>query len=110
MYRLIVITDDEVADGFRLSGVDVVAVASSDEARVVVTELMDDSEVGIIGLDTRFELGIDARLQRKIDSVYRPVVVMLPLGDDLNADVGASERLARMIRRAVGFDVTLKRG
>lgn len=110
MYRLVVVTDNETADGFRLSGTDVLVVESVDDARQVVGELMDDSEVGIIALDARFEAGIDARLQRRIDSVYRPVVVMLPLGERLDAEVGANERLARMIRRAVGFDVTLKRG
>lgn len=110
MYKLTVVTDPEVADGFRLSGVDVRVAFSPEEARQIVSELMDDPEIGIIGLDVRLESGIDLRLQRKIDSVYRPVVVTLPLGDRLDTDAGASDRLARMIRRAVGFDVTLKRG
>lgn len=110
MYKLTVVTDPEVADGFRLSGVDVRVAFSPEEARQIVSELMDDPEIGIIGLDVRLESGIDLRLQRKIDSVYRPVVVTLPLGDRLDTDSGASDRLARMIRRAVGFDVTLKRG
>ena len=81
MYKLTVVTDPEVADGFRLSGVDVRVAFSPEEARQIVSELMDDPEIGIIGLDVRLESGIDLRLQRKIDSVYRPVVVTLPLGD-----------------------------
>lgn len=110
MYRVIVVTDTEIADGFRLAGVDVREVDSIETARTALTQLMDDEETGIIGLDIRFEEAIDARLQRRIDSVYRPMVVSLPLRDRLDRDSGATDRLARMIRRAVGFDVTLKRG
>ena len=53
---------------------------------------------------------IDERLQQKIDSIYRPIVISLPIREKL--EVGEDHRayLARLIRRAIGFDITLRRG
>lgn len=110
MYRVVVITDHQMADGFRLGGVDVTEANNVDDARDAVAGLLDDERSGIIALDARFEDAIDAGLERRIDAVYRPMVVILPLRDRLDRDAGATDRLTRLIRRAVGFDVSLKRG
>lgn len=110
MYKLVCITDDQTADGFRLAGIDVEVAADIAAARRHVVELLDAEDVGIIAIDQRLSECIDERLERRIDSLYRPVVLMLPLGDTADAALLSENRLRRLIRRAVGFDVTLKRG
>lgn len=109
MYKFIAITDEKVADGFRLGGVEVLSVNSVEDTRADLNRLFDDDSVGIIALDERYKDAIDERLQRRIDSVYRPVVVMLPLQERLDVTAYMSDRLQSMIRRAVGFDITLKK-
>ena len=54
--------------------------------------------------------GVDERVQNKIDSIYRPIVVSLPIREKL--EIGEDHRayLSRLIRRAIGFDITLRRG
>lgn len=110
MYRLIVLTDSDTADGFRLSGVDVEVAESSEEARLRLNALLDDEASGIIAVNEKMMAGIDERTQRKIDSIYRPIVISLPIKERL--EVGEDHRayLARLIRRAIGFDITLRRG
>lgn len=110
MYKLIVLTDSDTADGFRLAGVDVALVDSPDEIRHTLNELLDDEDSGIIAVNERMMAGIDERTQKKIDSIYRPIVVSLPIREKL--EVGEDHRayLSRLIRRAIGFDITLRRG
>jgi V/A-type H+-transporting ATPase subunit F len=110
LYKLIVLTDPETADGFRLAGVDVYAVGSNEEARSVLSGLVDDDTSGIIAVNEKMMAGIDERLQRKIDSIYRPIVISLPIREHL--EIGEDHRayLSRLIRRAIGFDITLRRG
>jgi len=110
LYKLTVLTDTSTADGFRLSGVDTVVVDSAEMTRVHLNSLIDDEDSGIIAVNERLMAGIDERTQRRIDSIYRPIVISLPIKEKL--EVGDDHRayLARLIRRAIGFDITLRRG
>lgn len=105
-----VLTDSDTADGFRLSGVSVAVADTMEMARLRLSSLLDDETSGIIAVNEKLMAGIDERTQRKIDSVYRPIVISLPIKEKL--EVGEDHRayLARLIRRAIGFDITLRRG
>ncbi len=110
MYRLVVLTDPENADGFRLAGVDVQVADSPEHARHKLNALLDDDASGIIAMNERMVAAIDERTQHKIDSIYRPIVVSLPVRDTLQTDEDHRAYLSRLIRRAIGFDITLRRG
>jgi V/A-type H+-transporting ATPase subunit F len=110
LYKVIVVTDPDTADGFRLAGVDVEVVESPEQTRRVLADLIDEDSSGILAVNERMMAAIDERLQKKIDSIYRPIVVSLPIREKL--EVGEDHRayLSRLIRRAIGFDITLRRG
>jgi len=110
LYRLIVLTDPETADGFRLAGVDVAVAESPDLARKTLSALIDEDDSGIIAVNERLMSAVDDRLQRKIDSIYRPIVVSLPIREKLEMGEDHRAYLSRLIRRAIGFDITLRRG
>ena len=110
MYRLLILTDAETADGFRLAGVDVSVVDSAESARKTLSALIDEDDSGIIAVNERFMGAIDERLQKKIDSIYRPIVVSLPIREKLEMGEDHRAYLSRLIRRAIGFDITLRRG
>ncbi|MCE5203056.1 MAG: V-type ATP synthase subunit F [Coriobacteriales bacterium] len=110
MYKLIVLTDPDTGDGFRLAGADVVTAESPDEARRRLNELIDDDSSGIIAVNEAFMSEIDERTQQKINSTYRPIVISLPIHEKLQAEEDHRAYLSRLIRRAIGFDITLRRG
>ncbi len=110
MYKLIVLTDPDNADGFRLAGVDVEVASNQDEARRRLNALVDDDNSGIIAVNESMMAVIDDRLQKKIDSIYRPIVISLPLREMLHGEEDHRAYLSRLIRRAIGFDITLRRG
>jgi V/A-type H+-transporting ATPase subunit F len=110
LYKLVVLTDSDTADGFRLAGVDVEIIDSPEMTRTRLASLLDDDATGIIAVNERLMTAVDERIQRKIDSIYRPIVVSLPIREKL--EIGEDHRayLSRLIRRAIGFDITLRRG
>jgi V/A-type H+/Na+-transporting ATPase subunit F len=110
LYNLVVLTDPETADGFRLAGVDVEVATSPEEARRKLGDLVDDDSSGIIAVNESMMTVIDERLQKKIDSIYRPIVVSLPIKEMLHEEEDHRAYLSRLIRRAIGFDITLRRG
>jgi vacuolar-type H+-ATPase subunit F/Vma7 len=79
MYKVIVITDPETADGFRFAGVNVVSVDTPDSAREQVKLLLDSPDAGILAIKESIEMAGERRAY-----------------------------LARLIHRAVGFDITLR--
>ena len=110
MYKLVVLTDPDTADGFRLAGVEVKVVDSEEEARKTLNSLIDDDTSGIIAVNEKLMAGIDERTQNKIDSIYRPIVISLPIKEKLEMGEDHRAYLSRLIRRAIGFDITLRRG
>ena len=110
MYKVVVLTDPDTADGFRLAGVDVQVVESNEMARKQLNSLLDDDTSGIIAVNEKMMAGIDERTQKKIDSIYRPIVISLPIKEQLEMGEDHRAYLSRLIRRAIGFDITLRRG
>ena len=59
MYKLIVLTDPDTADGFRLAGVDVTTAETPDDARKALASLIDEDDSGIIAVNERLMSAID---------------------------------------------------
>lgn len=110
MYKLIVLTDRESSYGFRLAGVDVVEAENQEEANRLLSALINDDRSGIIAVSEDFMGGIDERLRRKIDRLYRPIVIPIPAEKRIQEESDRPEYLRRLIRRAIGFDVKLGQG
>ena len=84
MYKLVVLTDADTADGFRLAGVRRRGASTPQRRRErglcrCSTTTPPASSRSTNGCMT----GIDERIQKKIDSIYRPIVVSLPIREKL---------------------------
>lgn len=108
MFKLIIVTDPDNAPGFRLSGVDVVEIEDAADAKKRIVELINDDSSGIIAVNEEFMAAIDNRTREKIDKIYRPVVISFPAKKRLAEGEPRRDYLARLIRRAVGFDIKLR--
>ncbi len=90
--------------------VDVEVADSEEVARKRLNALLDEEDSGIIAVNERIMALIDERTQKKIDSIYRPIVISLPIKEKLEMGEDHRAYLSRLIRRAIGFDITLRRG
>lgn len=109
MYKVVILTDPETASGFRLAGVDVYEADGPEEAKSKMNRLLEDDRTGILAVNESFLAEIDERVKERIESLYRPIVVSLPVKEKIGAAGERKAFLARLIHRAVGFDVTLKK-
>lgn len=107
MYKLVVLTDRETAYGFKLAGAEVIEVENQEEANHLLASLLNDDHIGIIAMNEELVAGLDEHLRRKIDRLYRPIVIPIPAERRVEEQSGRAEYLRRLIRRAVGFDVKL---
>jgi V/A-type H+-transporting ATPase subunit F len=107
---VVVLTDPDTASGFGLAGVSVMTAEAAEDAHRTLRTLIDDDSCGIIAVNEAFLRDLDERIQQRINRSYRPIVVSLPVRSHLHAEEDHRAYLARLVRRAVGFDITLRRG
>ncbi len=108
MAQLTVITNPSLAPGFRLSGVDVIAVDTDERARDALVRLLDEGEAGIIAMDAPYFSTLDYATARRIEEMVKPVVVSLPVGADVLPEHRRSRQIAELIRRAIGIRMTFR--
>ena len=106
---MVVLTDPDTAHGFRLAGVDVHEAENAEEAKKEINRLLEDSDTGILAVNESFLSAVDDRVRQRIEATYRPIVVSLPVKEKLGVVGERKAFLARLVHRAVGFDVTLKK-
>lgn len=108
MARLTVITNPTLAPGFRLAGVEVIAVESHASAHTALVRLLDEGDAGIIAIDEPFLSALDYATARRIEEMVKPVVVSLPVGADVLPEQRRSRQIAELIRRAIGIRITFR--
>jgi vacuolar-type H+-ATPase subunit F/Vma7 len=105
--RLLVMTVDELATGYRLAGAETLAVADSTEAGARLAELLDDgAERGVIAVHEPFYTQLDPALRRRAEQTLPPLVVALPAGEQSPGSAGRRERMLQMLWQAVGYEIT----
>ena len=105
--RLLVMTVDELAVGYRLAGADVMVVADAEAAGTRLRELLDEGvEVGVIEVHEPFYTSLDPPLLRRIERTLPPLVVALPSGERPHGDSGRREQLLQRLWQAVGYEIT----
>ena len=109
MYKVVILTDPDTASGFRLAGVDVYEADSPEEAKNKINQLLEDDRTGILAVNESFLAEVDDRVKERIEAMYRPIVVSLPVKEKMGEAGERKAFLARLIHRAVGFDVTLRK-
>jgi V/A-type H+-transporting ATPase subunit F len=106
MGRLMVITTPDLAAGFRLAGVETFAAESPEKAEALLRKLLEGEEASLIAVRQDLLRAIDPRLQRQIETSYRPVVMLIPGGTPAPPGEGRHHYIAELIRRAIGFHIT----
>jgi V/A-type H+-transporting ATPase subunit F len=108
MYKVVILTDPDTAHGFRLAGVDVHQAEDAEEAKREINRLLEDDDTGILAVNESFLSAVDDRVRQRIEATYRPIVISLPVREKLGSIGERKAFLARLVHRAVGFDVTLR--
>ncbi|MDE1797817.1 MAG: hypothetical protein KGH63_00235 [Candidatus Micrarchaeota archaeon] len=101
-----VIGDSALLTGFKLAGVQkLYPVASMAEGEAMLAKLLAEPGVGILIVEEQLLESVDWRLKKKVEAAARPVVVAVP---GRKGPVEQSESLAKLVKRALGFDIMSK--
>jgi V/A-type H+-transporting ATPase subunit F len=98
--------DPETALGFQLAGVEVMRADDLEMAAAQLTQLLDDTTVGLVAVSAALLRRLDDSLRRRIESSSRPVFVTLPAGGPTMGFATRREYLTALIQRAIGFHLT----
>ena len=104
--KIAVIADSPTCTGFRLAGVENTFALGGAGAEAKISELLGDESFGIIVVSERTVEGCDWRLKKKVEQTAKPIVVTIP---DMGGPIEQEESLAKLIKRALGVDLTKKK-
>lgn len=109
MRKVVIFTNPDTADGFRLAGVETQEGCDSDNAgnKAKLLALINDDEVGVVGVSEDYYAELDEATREKIEKLERPIVVSIPATKQLEVSEVRHAYLAKMIRRAIGFDIKI---
>ncbi len=104
--KIAAVGDSALLTGFKLAGVErLYNVASSEEGGKTIGELLTDQTLGIVIVGEEIIEGCDWKLKKKIEAAAKPVVITVP---GKKGPVEQGESLAKLVKRALGFDLMNK--
>jgi V/A-type H+-transporting ATPase subunit F len=106
MHKFVVVTDRDSAAGFRLAGVDAFEATGPDDAKGIITSLINKDDMGIVAVNEDFLTLLDEKLREKLEKLHRPIIVPIP-----SRSKGADRRsyIERLLRKAIGYNVVMRR-
>lgn len=109
MARLIVITDPDTALGFRLAGVDVIEAGTQEEAAKQLCRFLNEKESGIVIYNQEYQTALPEKTRSALEESVRPVFYAIPVVHAEPVGELREEYLARLLRRAIGYQLKIKR-
>jgi vacuolar-type H+-ATPase subunit F/Vma7 len=108
MTHMIIITRPEMADGFRLSGVDVRSVDCVNDAAQIVTDLLHVKEPVVLAIDDGIFNQLDPALVKQVHKSDKTLLVTIPEGPMRVGEIKRMDRVYDMIRHATGVRIKFK--
>lgn len=103
---LVVVVPEELESGFRLAGVETVATASAAAAQTAVDRLTADRIEGVVAVYEPYLVEFPQETIVRLEQSLQPVVIGLPSGLHEPSGGARRARIAAMLTRAVGYQVT----
>ena len=100
------VTDPETAPGFRLAGVEVLEVATAEEATNLIPPLLFKDDTGIVAVNEDFMASLDDKLMQKIEKTHRPIILPIP---SRTRQIDRTDYIERLLRRAIGYNIVVRR-
>lgn len=108
MSRLLVITRPAFVSGFQLAGVDAFGAPDVEAAEEMIQEWLTQGERGLVAIDEGILERMDPHVVAQLDDAEQLPYLAIPGGEPLGREASRQERLATMLRRAIGFHITFK--
>lgn len=108
MRRLVVLTKSDQVNGFRLAGINAIAVDHVQDVTQMISDWLAKKEEILLAVDDSFFSALDPALLDKIYKSDDMLVVTIPDGPVSSADEARKKRIFEMIRHATGVQIHFK--
>lgn len=109
MYRILIMTYPEAAIGYRLSGADVLEFKEDEAITSSLEEIFKKKDYGLLAVEEGMLKNVPEDLMKKIAREGIPVVVPINTPKGWYGAETAESYIARIIRKAIGYEVKIKR-
>lgn len=107
--RVIALVDPAMAPGFRLAGVEANPVQTAEQMERVAERLLIDREKGVVLLDRSLFQQLPEMLRNRMEESTAPHFLPMPTGRPSREASATETDLTRLIRRAIGYQVKIRR-
>jgi vacuolar-type H+-ATPase subunit F/Vma7 len=108
MSRLMIITRPSLAAGFQMAGVEAYPAEDAESAQEVLEGQLAGEEINLIAIDDGLLAMMDPNFVRRMQASGRVLYMAIPGGRPLGREASRRHRIAEMIRKAIGFQITFK--
>lgn len=108
MSRLLIVTRPSLVPGFQLAGVEAFAASNATEAQQLIAKWLDAGEVGLLAVDEAFLASFDPGFLQRLSAAGQLPHIALPDDRSTGAELSGRSRIARILRRAIGFHITFQ--
>jgi len=108
MSRLLVVTRPSLVPGFRLAGVDAYGAEDVEAAQELIEGWLKAGEAGLLAIDDGLMEYMDPSFVKQLGASEKLPYLTIPGGGSLGLEISRRQRIAEMIRRAIGFHITFK--
>lgn len=108
MSRLLVVTRPSLVPGFQLAGVNAFGVEDFESAQELIDAWISSGEAGLVAIDDGILALMQASFLKRLEACEHLPYLAIPGGRPLAKEASRKYRIAEMIRRAIGFQITFR--
>lgn len=108
MSEVFVVIRPELLPGFQLAGVEAYPAEDVETMEEMLNGWLDEGRSGLAAIDDGLIANMSPGLRRRLDRSGSLFHIAIPGGEPLGEAYTRQQRLANMIRRAIGFQITFE--
>lgn len=109
MSKFLVITYPDISTGFSLAGVEVKEAEVDEDITLFLHNIIENKEYGLIAVEEKLLKKVPEEDLKRIRKTGVPVIVPIDTPRSWHGEVEMESYLVRLIRRAIGYQVKIKR-
>lgn len=109
MSNVVALVDEETARGFRMSGIGTRTTDTPEELVAWANALRSDPEVRLVLMDESLFRQLPERVKGRLEDSRAPLFIPIPVLDLSKGAVKPEEYVARLMRRAIGYQIKIRR-
>ena len=108
MSHLFIVTHPELVTGFHLAGVDAFSAEDGVRAQTLIGNWLETGQEGLVAINETLLADMEPAFLKRLQASRNLLYLVIPDGPPLRPGISQRQRIAEMIRRAIGFHITFR--